>query len=46
MQEEKAFKEQVDISHHKEADLKACLQPWIDEAYEIIASIEGNLVKL
>lgn len=46
MQEEKALKEQVDVTRHKEAVLKAFLQPWIDEAYTITTSIEGNLTKL
>lgn len=42
----KALKEQVDVARHKEAVLKACLQPWIDEVYMIKTSIEGKLVKL
>ena len=40
------LKEQVDVTRHKEAVLKACLQPWIDEAYTIMASIEGKIMKL
>jgi len=39
----KAFKEQVDTTQHKEAVLKARVQPWIDEAFVIIASIEAKL---
>ena len=46
MQQEKALKEQVDATRHKEAVLKACLQPWIDKAYTITASIESNLTQL
>ena len=46
MQEAKALKEQVDATWHKEAVLKAHLQPWIDEAYMITASIEGNITTL
>jgi len=36
----------VDVARHKEAVLKAHLQPWIDEAYTITASIEAKLAKL
>lgn len=46
MQQEKVLKEQVDPTWHKEAVLKVRLQPWIDEAYTITASIEAKLVQL
>jgi len=36
----------VDVARHKEVVLKARLQPWIDEAYMVIASIEGKLATL
>lgn len=44
MQQDKALKEQVDVVRHKEVVLKACIQPWIDEAFVITTSIEGKLV--
>ena len=31
---------------HKEAVLKVRLKPWLDEAYTVMASIEGKLVTL
>ena len=31
---------------HKEAVLKACLKPWLDKAYSVTTSIEGNLASL
>jgi len=40
------LKEQVDVAQHKEAVLKSCLKPWLDEAYAVMTSIEGNLVNL
>ena len=46
MQEAKALKEQVYAAWHKEAVLKACLQPWIYEAYAITTSIEVKLTQL
>ena len=46
MQQEKALKEQVDVVRHKEVDLKARIQPWIDEAFVIIALIEANLAQM
>ena len=46
LQEAKALKEQVDVAQHKEAVLKACLKPWLDEAYLIIATIESKLDSL
>jgi len=36
----------VDVARHKEAVLKACLQPWINEAYTITKSIEAKLAQL
>jgi len=36
----------MDAVQHKEAVLKARLKPWLDEAYAVTASIEGNLVTL
>jgi len=32
--------------HHKEVVLKARLRPWLDEAYSIMACIEGKLANL
>jgi len=43
MQQAKALKEKVDAARHKEVVLKACIQPWIDEAFIIIAFIEANI---
>ena len=45
-QQEKALKEQVDATRHNETVLKARLQPWIDEAYTITASIEAKIMQL
>jgi len=44
MQQAKALKEQVDAVRHKEAVLKTCIHPWIDEAFTITIDIEGKLV--
>lgn len=46
MQQTKALKEQVDVSRHKEVVLNACVQPWFDEAFVIIVTIEGQLEKM
>lgn len=46
MQQEKALKEQVDVARHKEAVLKACVQPWIGEAFVITSSIEAKLMQM
>lgn len=43
LQQAKALKEQVDTVCQKEAVLKAHVQPWIDEAFLIMADIEGKL---
>ena len=40
------MKEQVDASQHKEVMLKACLKPWLDEAYLIMTTIKGKLASL
>jgi len=37
------LKEQVDVVQHKEAVVNPILKPWLDEAYSVIASIEGKL---
>ena len=36
----------MDAARHKEAVLKVHLQPWIDEAYTITASIEAKIAQL
>jgi len=46
LQKAKALKEKVDAAQHKEFVVKACLKPWLDKAYLIIATIEGNLASL
>lgn len=46
LQEAKALKEQVDTTQHKEAVLKACFKPWLDEACMIMTTIEGKLASL
>jgi len=46
MQQEKAVKEHVDVARHKEVVLKARVQPWIDEAFFITASIEAKLKQI
>lgn len=40
MQQAKELKEKVDVAWHKEAVLKACVQPWINKAFIIIKKIE------
>lgn len=45
-EEAKVLKEQVDAAQRKEAVLKVHLNPWLDEAYLIITSIEGRLASL
>ena len=40
------MKEQVDVALHKEAVLKVRLKSWLEEAYAVIANIEGKLVTL
>lgn len=40
------MKEQVDVAWHREAVLKVRVQPWINEAFAIIAKIEGKLVQM
>ena len=46
MQQAKALKYQMDAARHKEAVLKARIQPWIDEAFMIMANIEGKLAHI
>lgn len=46
LHEAKQLKKHVDVVLHKEVVLKARLKPWLDEAYMVIASIEGKLVTL
>lgn len=46
MQQERALKEEVDVARQKEALLKACIQPWINEAFTIMANIEGKLTQI
>lgn len=46
MQQAKVLKAQVDATQHKEAVLKVCIQLWIDEAFTIIAAIEGKLTQM
>ena len=46
MQQAKAMKEQVNATQHKEAVLKARVQPWIDKAFTIKAEIEGKLTHM
>ena len=46
MQQAKALKEKVDAVRHKEAVLKARVQPWIDEEFVITALIEAKLVQM
>lgn len=36
----------MDATLHKEAVLKARLKPWLDEAYTVTSSIEGNFANL
>ena len=38
--------EQVEAVQRKEETLKARLEPWLDEAYEITTTIEGKLASL
>lgn len=46
MQQSKALKEQVDTMCHKEEVLKQCIHLWIDEAFTIMADIEGKLAQI
>ena len=46
MQQAKALKEQVDATQHKEAIIKARVQPWIDEAFTITTNIKGKLMHI
>jgi len=46
MQQAKVLKEAVDIVWHKEKVLKVYVQPWIDETFIIIETIEGKLVEM
>ena len=46
MQQAKALKDQVDATQHKKDALKARIQPWIDEAFFITASIEAKLMQM
>lgn len=40
------MKEHVDAAQHKEEVLKARLKPWLDEAYAVMAYIEGKLATM
>jgi len=40
------MKEQVDVTLHKEAVLKARLNPWLEESYAVTGNIEGKLATL
>jgi len=46
MQQAKALKEQVDAARHIAAVLEASVQPWINKAFFITTTIEGNLVEM
>ena len=46
MQQERALKEQVDVARQKEALLKVCIQPWINETFTITTYIEGKLAEM
>ena len=46
MQEAQALKEQVDTACQKEAGLKACIHPWLEEAFTVTTTIEGKLVQM
>lgn len=46
MQQTKVLKDKVDTMRHREAVLKARVQPWIDEAFIIKTSIESKLAKM
>jgi len=46
MQQAKELKEKVDVARHKKAILKACIQPWIYEAFTITVNIEGKLAHI
>ena len=46
MQEAKALKELVDAAQHKPVVSKACLKPWLDEAYVISSTIEEKMAGL
>lgn len=36
----------MDVARQKEAGLKACIQPWLEEAFTVIAMIEGKLAQM
>jgi len=46
MQQARALKEQMDATRQKEALLKVCVQPWINEVFTIMANIEGKLAQM
>lgn len=46
MQHSKALKEWVDGTRRKEAVVKVCIQPWINEAFTITTIIEGKLAQM
>lgn len=43
MKEAQALKEQVDVACQKEAVLKVRIQPWLEEAFTVTATINGKL---
>lgn len=46
LQQGKALKDKVDVSHQKDVVLKVHIQEWIDEAFLIMAGIEAKLMKM
>ena len=43
IREARDLKEWVDVVQHKEVGLKACIQPWFEEAFMVTTTIEGKL---
>lgn len=46
MREAQVLKAQIDAARQKEAILKECIQPWLDEAFAVSTNIEGNLAHM
>ena len=46
MREAQALQAQVDAMRQKEAGLKERIQPWIDEAFAVSTTIEGNIAHM
>ena len=46
MREAQVLKAQVDAAWQKEAMLKECIQPWLDDAFTVSTNIDGNFAHM